>query len=265
MKKIYWLLSLIFSIFLAACSQKSQVAEQAEVSPMPKETADSANVSRSAKSADMSQSNQSVRSGERLGTSWGDELSSDVKEVYLKRLSSNPIAETQVRYASKQFQGKSINNIALNAGKITFSIVDDNKRVLPLYRDGQSYYLSANQGQSYQLLYENSSDQTFEIVASVDGLDVIDGSRASRKNSGYVLRPHDRLYIEGFRKSNSAVASFTFSKPRDAYAAHSLSGSINNTGVIGTVIYELRAPKSKTVKTDTGGYAPAPNAFPADR
>jgi predicted ribosome quality control (RQC) complex YloA/Tae2 family protein len=102
---------------------------------------------------------------------------------------SSPIAESQVRYASKKYVGKAVNSLSLAAGKISFSIVDDAQRPLPLFRDGQQYYLSGKDGQSYQLKYQNHSNSTFEVVASVDGLDVIDGRAASRSNSGYVLRP----------------------------------------------------------------------------
>lgn len=51
------------------------------------------------------------------------------------------------------------------------------------------------------------------MVASVDGLDVLDGRQASRQKSGYVLRPYRLISIEGFRKNNTSVASFTFSLP----------------------------------------------------
>jgi len=205
-----------------------------------------------------------VRSDERLGTKWGDDVNSYVTQINLKRLSNSPIDETQIRYASKQFSGRSVNSISLVAGKISFSVIDDRGRIIPLYRDGQSYYLSANDGQSYQLRYSNTSNQTFEIVASVDGLDVLNGRKASKSNSGYVLRPLSSFSIEGFRKSNSSVASFTFSKPKDSYAANSAYGAIQNTGVIGTVVYELKAPKYYPTKQTSEGYAPAPNAFPAD-
>ena len=73
---------------------------------------------------------------------------------------------------------------------------------------------------------ENHTDNIFEVVASVDGIDVLNGSAASRNNAGYVLHPHSTIQIEGFRKSDSAVASFTFSQPEDAYAANSDHGSI---------------------------------------
>ncbi len=184
-------------------------------------------------------------------------------EVQLKRKSNSPLAETIVQYADKNYKGKTVNSISIAAGKVSFSVVDDHGNRIPMYRVGQSYYLSGREGQSYQLQYENNTAKTFEVVASVDGVDVIDGSEASRSNSGYVLHAHDSLKIEGFRKSESAVASFTFSKPKDAYAANSENGSIQNAGVIGTVLYELEAPEDEAKPVNK--YAPPPNAFPADR
>ncbi len=205
----------------------------------------------------------SIQAEEQLGTRWGDDISSVAHSVDLSRVSESPIGEAQIRYAAKKFDGRSVNSIALGAGQISFSIVDDNHQSLPLFRQGKSYYVAAQDGQSYQLNYKNNSDQTYEIVASVDGLDVLTGGSASRSNNGYVLRPQESLDIEGFRKSADAVASFTFSKPEDAYAAHNNAGSIKNTGIIGTVVYELKVPKNKP-KTRRGGYAPEPTAFPAD-
>jgi len=236
MKKLYLFISLLLSLFVAACS--------------------STNTKMSEMSAESTVQNAQVAKSEKLGTKWGDEISSKVKEVNLKRLSSSPIAESQV--------GKAVNSLSLAAGKISFSIVDDAQRPLPLFRDGQQYYLSGKDGQSYQLKYQNHSNSTFEVVASVDGLDVIDGRAASRSNSGYVLRPQGELIIEGFRKSDSAVASFTFSRPEDAYAANSDHGSIQNTGVIGTVIYPLQSMAATDKAADASKYAPPPKALPAD-
>lgn len=266
MNKSKILLSLMLCGLFTACSttQNSSTSSDAEYAPAPVPAPEPPSAAKMASAQTTSAQNIRVRSEERLGTKWGDEVSSHVTQIDLKRLSNNPVDETQIRYASKQFSGRSINSISLAAGKISFSVIDDRGRILPLYRDGQTYYLSANDGQSYQLRYSNTSQQTFEIVASVDGLDVLDGSQASRSKSGYVLRPFSSFAIEGFRKSNSAVASFTFSKPQDAYATNNSSGSIQNTGVIGTVVYELKAPKYYPMKKNNDGYAPAPNAFPAD-
>jgi hypothetical protein len=261
MNKSKILLWLSLCALISACST-TKYAPSNDATRLETESAPSAKPV--PRPASMTSKQNQVRSDERLGTKWGDDVSSYVTQVDLKRLSNRPIDETQVRYANKQFSGRSINSISLAAGKVSFSIVDDRGRILPLYRDGQNYYLSALDGQSYQLRYSNTSNQTFEIVASVDGLDVLDGSLASRSNSGYVLRPYSSFAIEGFRKSNSSVASFTFSRPKDAYAANSANGSVQNTGVIGTVVYELKAPEYNPSKNLKNGYAPAPNAFPAD-
>ncbi len=100
----------------------------------------------------------------------------------------------------------------------------------------------------------------------MDGLNIISGDAASVRGSSYILDPHTTLLIEGFRKSEDAVASFTFGKPQNSYANHSDSGSIDNTGVIGTAVYEARR------NDDATKFAPEPNskpntkpqAFPAD-
>lgn len=251
MKNINIFLCLLLCIFLAACSKKSD--ESASQSQTEATSADAA--------AEVA--NNQVAADEKLGTKWGDEIDSHVTKVQLKRKSDSPLAETIVQYADKNYKGKTINSVSIAAGKVSFSVVDDRGNRIPMYRVGQSYYLSGREGQSYQLQYENNTAKTFEVVASVDGVDVIDGSEASRSNSGYVLHAHDSLKIEGFRKSESAVASFTFSKPKDAYAANSENGSIQNAGVIGTVLYELEAPEDEAKPVNK--YAPPPNAFPADR
>ena len=209
---------------------------------------------------------QSASAGERLGTQWGDEMTSRVTTVDLRRVSAVPLAQTSVRYADKAYSGRSINNISLAAGKIAFSVENDRGRGLDMYRDGSQYYLKGEAGQAYRLVYRNNSSKTYEIVASVDGLDVINGSRT---NGGYVLHPNQRLVIEGFRKNNNAVAAFIFSKPSDSYAANTPNGDVNNTGIIGTAVYELYDPnaRKRPVSRDNddldafpadNGYAPAP-------
>ncbi len=208
------------------------------------------------------QSIQNNAQAKKLGTKWGDEIDSSVKQVEMTRKSLTPISETQIYYANQKFKGKPINSISLTAGKISFQVTDDNGNLLPMYRNGASFYLKGKAGQSYQLKYQNYSNQTFEIVSSVDGLNVLDGTEASRNDAGYVLHPYDTLTIQGFRKSDSAVASFTFSQRDEAYAANSANGSVQNTGIIGTVVYELKAPKPKR-DVSQNRYAPAPNAFPA--
>ena len=231
---------------------------------MQKETADVAQSTQTqSKQADsiQAESVQNAAESERLGTQWGDDVDSVVTTVDLTRVSEEPIAQMQVSYADKSYKGRAVNSMSLLAGKVEFSAATDSGK-LPLYRDGSNYYLQGKAGQAYRLVYHNNSANTYEIVASVDGLNVVDGSTASRYDGGYVLRPNGELVIEGFRKSDSAVASFIFSKPGNAYAANTDSGSIENTGIIGTVIYELYDPTKPKYKPQPK--LKQPQAFPAD-
>ncbi|WP_201604301.1 hypothetical protein [Psychrobacter immobilis] len=208
--------------------------------------------------ATVERSTQDAAESERLGTKWGDDVNSEVTTVDLRRTSSEPIEQMQVRYADKAYNGRAVNSMSLLAGKVDFSMETDTG-ALSLYRDSGNYYVQGQAGQAYRLVYHNNSDNTYEIVASVDGinvLNVLNGSAASRYDSGYVLNPHDNLVIEGFRKSQSSVASFIFSKPESAYAANTSSGSINNTGVIGTAVYGLYDPSKPKLQQ--------PQAYPAD-
>lgn len=216
----------------------------------------SPNVQRETAPSIQAESMQDAAESERLGTQWGDDVDSEVITVDLSRTNDNPLLEMQVAYADKNYQGQAVNSMSLLAGKVEFSVRTDNSK-LPLYRDAGNYYLKGMAGQAYRLMYHNNSANTYEIVASVDGLNVLNGDAASRYDRGYVLEPNDDLVIEGFRKSQSAVASFIFSKPDNAYAANTSSGSIENTGVIGTVIYELYDPSEPKPRQA--------QAYPADK
>lgn len=252
------LLCLMLGVFLTACAKKEQAQSDAVIvaDAVPSATANTENET---------SANAKIAAEDKLGTKWGDDLTSHVSKVNLSRVSDEPVAQAVLRYANKNFKGKAVNSVSVMAGKISFSVIDDRARTLPIKRDGKNYYVQAKDGQAYQLTYQNHSSNTYEIVASVDGLDVLNGQAASKYNAGYVLHPHQTLTIEGFRKSDSAVASFIFSKPEESYAANSSQGSIDNAGVIGTVVYALVDPKKSVNRDDQNEYAPAPNAFPGDQ
>ena len=243
---------------LIGCSQNSTDSVQqtpAESSSSSQNESVQDNSMANAESNMQADSTQEASESERLGTQWGDDVSSVVTEVDLRRGSDEPIEQMQVSYADKEFVGRAVNSISLLAGKIEFSAATDDSP-LSLYRENDKYYLQGRVGQAYRLIYHNNSENSYEIVASVDGLNVLNGSAASRYDTGYVVEPNDKLVIEGFRKSQSSVASFIFSKPSNAYAANTDAGSIDNTGIIGTAIYELYDPSyQKRLQ---------PQAFPAD-
>ncbi|MDO4895958.1 MAG: hypothetical protein Q3971_01240 [Moraxella sp.] len=208
-------------------------------------------------------SNDNVVNDEKLGTVWGDEINSSIQEIYATRKSPEPILTTSIRYADKAFKGKSLNNLSLMGGKITMTITHDNGKPYPITRQDGQYYLSAKADQSYSLVYQNNTPNNYEIISSVDGLDVLDGTTASVYHTGYVLRPHGRLTIEGFRKDKDTVASFTFGTPQDSYANHNTQGNISNVGIIGVAVYELDTHDSDKPKKYAPPPTDKPQAFPA--
>lgn len=273
----YWLLLLLSVLFLSACSKTENVNSPApttksadtptshkDVAPANADEAVPANAD---VASDASASTESAAAAEvddkRLGTAWGDEINSKIKFENLERV-SDMLASVSVFYSGKA-DGKKVNSISLLSGQVQFSVIDDNGRSLPTYRKGGDYQIQGKEGQSYRLKYTNTSKKIYEVVASVDGLDVLTGTQGSQYNDGYILYPNQTLIIDGFRKDSDTVASFTFSKPEASYANHNDQGDINNTGVIGTAFFELQKPQQDRQ------FAPPPNdkpnkpqAFPAD-
>ena len=246
-------------LWLSGCSSSPSLPQETASSTQETSAASNANQAESAAAAEADMAGpdnvQAAAENERLGTKWGDEVDSKVTVVDLRRVSEDPVDQMQVYYADKDYAGRTLNSMSMLAGKVDFSIATDTGN-LPIFRDSNEYYVRGQSGQAYQLVYHNNSANTYEVVASVDGLNVLDGSAASRYSNGYVLSPYEDLVIEGFRKSEDAVASFIFAKPDDSYAANTEAGSIHNTGVIGTVFYELYDPNKPSSKQ--------PQAFPAD-
>ena len=115
-------------------------------------------------------------------------------------------------------------------------------------------------GERYKILVRNATTARFEIVASVDGLDVIDGKPADPNRRGYIVDPHDTLVIDGFRTSDQGVAAFRFGRVADSYAAQTTSD--RNVGVVGMAIFAERGAVWNTHELQRRDTA---DPFPAGR
>lgn len=202
-----------------------------------------------------------------LGTQWGEGRESRAYAVPAQRVEPQR-DELQLAYSDersiRQALGQNLDaqrSILLDQGKVELSIHDGRDRPLTIYsRIGQkNYQLAGKSGERYVLVYTNRSATPYEIIATVDGLDVLSGQAGSRSHNGYLLQAGAVLRIEGFRKSADEVAAFRFSPKDRAYAANSLAGDTRNIGVIGTVLYEVRpvTPAQPAVQS--------PNPFPVDK
>ena len=124
-------------------------------------------------------------------------------------------------------------------GATRADLVDEAGRVLPTFEHrGRTYVLGAL-GHRYLLRVRNGSGGRIEVVASVDGRDVLDGRPAALGKRGYVVAPYGEVTIDGFRLSHAAVAAFRFSTVPRSYAAR--KGDARDVGVIGVAVFPERA------------------------
>jgi hypothetical protein len=182
-----------------------------------------------------------------LGTTYGEQVYAPISFTPFVRASSSPWADVALHYndadgvdAHAQYLGTRPQPLEIYAGdgSLSVALVDDAGRTLPgLQASGRTLIVGAD-GERYRILVRNATTARFEIVASVDGLDVIDGKPADPNRRGYIVDPHDVLVIDGFRTSDANVAAFRFGKVADSYAAKT-SGD-RNVGVIGLAIFAER-------------------------
>lgn len=198
----------------------------------------------------------------RLGTRWGESITSSIRFVSLSRQwPDRPDGQVTIRYDGARAAGLPAgvkHPLPVAYGTVEWAVLDDVGDPMPVVSDaGGGFRLHGRSGDRYRLAFSNPGRQTVEIVATVDGLDVLSGRPGTIANRGYVVRPHEMLVIEGFRQSENEVAAFRFSAPDDAYAANTQQGDPRNIGVIGMAVFTLDDPANVVE-------AAGPQPFPAD-
>ncbi len=179
-----------------------------------------------------------------LGTTWGEQVSSPLTHTPFTRASSAPWAEVLLHY--NDAEGIAAHAEYLNArlaplevyagdGGISVALVDDSGHTLPGFAAGDRTLVEGVDNARYKIIVRNATTARFEVVAAVDGLDVIDGKPADPSRRGYLVDPHGVLVIDGFRTSDQEVAAFRFGKVSDSYAARTVGD--RNVGVVGLAIF----------------------------
>ncbi len=140
---------------------------------------------------------------------------------------------------------------------VRVDLLDENGNPFPAaFRAGRRYILG-HAGQRYILRVVNPSGRRVEVVAAVDGLDVVDGKTASFGKRGYIVNPGGEVRIDGWRTSYSQVAAFRFGSVADSYAGRTTSA--RNVGVIGVAIFAERevpaiVTEEPALRGDYGGF-----------
>jgi hypothetical protein len=202
-----------------------------------------------------------------LATAWGESVWSPITMSPFVRASAQPWAAAVIHYndaegvrAHAAYVGASVAPLEtwIGEGAIGVAIVDEDGAMLPGISAGGRNLVAAVDGARYQIVVHNTTTARFEIVTSVDGLDVIDGKPAGIDRRGYIVDPGGELVIDGFRQSDDQVAAFRFGKVAASYAART-SGDAN-VGVIGVAIFAERGATWTRAELERRDRA---NPFPA--
>ncbi len=205
-----------------------------------------------------------------LGTEWGRNLRSRVETRSFYRAQSRPFARVALHYndaegvrAHAAYRGgaRPIPMYVYSPHRgISISLIDRYGRVLPGIKAGARTLVIGKHGEQYKIRITNTTGGRYELVTSVDGLDVIDGKKADLRKRGYILSPNGSVIVDGFRRSDSTVAAFRFGSVRNSYAART-SGA-RNVGVIGVAVFAERGSywtSDEIRRRDTA------DPFPGDR
>jgi hypothetical protein len=111
-------------------------------------------------------------------------------------------------------------------------------RTLDVYEHAGRLYVAGEPGHRYEVRIRNRADLRLLAVASVDGVNVVNGKTAASHQSGYVIDPRGSVSIDGWRKSLEEVAAFYFTELPDSYAAR--TGRPHDVGVIGVALFPER-------------------------
>lgn len=187
-----------------------------------------------------------------LATTFGEQRQSVTHRVYFERNTPEPFAVVTMHYDDQAgvqrmlghglARGEPLGPVSMGpVGDVTVEIIDEVGRPLPAYRIGDRIVIVGQEGQRYLFRLVNRTVRNIEVVASVDGLDVVTGRPASTTFRGYILAAHGSLVIEGFRTSIADVAVFRFGGVADSYAARS-TGSARNVGILGVALFQQRVP-----------------------
>lgn len=179
-----------------------------------------------------------------LATGWGGDRKSEMSYTSFVRASSKPAGTDAIFYNNSEGiramarAPEKVGPMQTAAGSLVEWGIKGDSGYLPAYKKyGYGRRLVAGKfGNTYAIVVKNRCKSALEIVASVDGLDVMDGKTAGFSKRGYIVYPGETLEIDGFRKSESKVAAFEFSGVSNSYA-NLKHGDTRNVGVIGLAVF----------------------------
>jgi len=137
------------------------------------------------------------------------------------------------------------------ANYISLEFVGDARGNLPIYPSGYydhgmdvhhqiRGYIEAARGERYSIRIRNNSERRMGLVISVDGRNIISGSKSYLRpsESMYVLNPYGSGVFSGWRTGTSRVNRFFFADSEDSYAG--AWGDFSRMGIIAIAVFPER-------------------------
>ena len=212
-----------------------------------------------------------------LGTVWGETRASRVSTTaFLREDAGTPFEVARIFYDDASGVRAMLRRSGLGSlrddsfeiagGALSVRLLDSSGRPLRGASTGGRHFVVGQDGDRYSIQIRNNTDERFEVVATVDGLDVVDGHAGGFEKRGYVIGPFSTLEIDGFRQSFDSVAAFRFGAVDESYSAR--KGDGRNVGVIGIAFFAesgsarpwLERPRSSEARRRLGA-DPFPNRF----
>ena len=132
---------------------------------------------------------------------------------------------------------------------VTLRVMDrDTGQELRIWRHNGRLFVEGQPDVRYGLRVTNNTNGRVLVVMSVDGVNILTGETASYGQRGYVFTPFESYDVNGWRKSDTEVAAFSFAPIPQSYAAR--TGRPLDVGVIGIAVFtekpEITSPAPST-------------------
>lgn len=123
-----------------------------------------------------------------------------------------------------------------NTMNYTMRVLVNGKAATQYNHDGD-VYMEGRPGSTYELELRNNTKTDAEFVVSVDGLSILDGKPAGADSTGYIVSAWQTVRIKGWKVDSDIAAAFKFGSKAKSYAAVSEEGDVQNTGVMGLLVF----------------------------
>lgn len=207
-----------------------------------------------------------------LGTTFGENRDSRVSTApFFREDPDSPFAMAKLFYNDASgvramarrngFSSLGDGSTRVAGGALTVRLLDASGRPLEGFSAGGASYVVGQHGQRYMIQIQNHTGNRIEAVATVDGLDVINGQPGTFSNRGYIVAPFSTVEIDGFRRSLDTVAAFRFGSVKSSYAAR--KGNDRNVGVIGVAFFHEEGSRFPWTRDEVNRRHDA-NPFPGE-